>query len=312
MVTWAPSRTSRAAAPSPMPLPPPGDQRRQPDDSLLRPASPSHSIVSSVGGGPRRRAGPERDVLQSDRLCCLTAACYGAVPGDEERTMTSRQFNLADLFEVVVDTVPDGWHWWRGRRLTYRQTRRAGQPVCPPSREPRRRPGAHVGILARNRAEWAEAMIGCYKARTRPDQPQLPIRRIRAGLRHRQRRSRGPGVRTGPVTAGGRVDCRTGPRPRSTWWLSTTPIAGGRLPSTVCGVRGCPGLGLRPIGTSATITRRRLRALHRVAPPGCPRGSSGDRRTSSLRPWVEAAGVRHRSGRPMSSPAVSTRRTTTG
>src|SRR5664279_3837878 len=29
-------------------------------------------------------------------------------------------------------------------------------------------PGAHVGILARNRSEWVEAMIGCYKARAVP------------------------------------------------------------------------------------------------------------------------------------------------
>ena len=26
--------------------------------------------------------------------------------------MSPRQFNLADLFEVVVDTVPDAWPWW--------------------------------------------------------------------------------------------------------------------------------------------------------------------------------------------------------
>ena len=36
--------------------------------------------------------------------------------------MSSRQFNLADLFEVVVDTVPDRLALVAGaRRLTYRQ-----------------------------------------------------------------------------------------------------------------------------------------------------------------------------------------------
>src|SRR5580693_6894113 len=83
--------------------------------------------------------------------------------------MSSRQFNLADLFELVVDTVPDRLALVAGTaRLTYRQLdERAnrfahsidalGMPV-----------GGHVGILAYNRAEWAEAMIGCYKARVVP------------------------------------------------------------------------------------------------------------------------------------------------
>jgi fatty-acyl-CoA synthase len=83
--------------------------------------------------------------------------------------MSSRQFNLADLFELVVDTVPDRLALVAGTvRLTYRQLdERAnrfahsidalGMPI-----------GGHVGILAYNRAEWAEAMIGCYKARVVP------------------------------------------------------------------------------------------------------------------------------------------------
>ncbi len=83
--------------------------------------------------------------------------------------VSSRQFNLADLFEVVVDTVPDRLALVAGsRRLTYRQLdERANrfahylEPAGVPA-------GAHVGILAYNRAEWAEAMIGCYKGRAVP------------------------------------------------------------------------------------------------------------------------------------------------
>ena len=30
------------------------------------------------------------------------------------------------------------------------------------------KPGQHVGIYAFNRAEWAESMLGCYKARAVP------------------------------------------------------------------------------------------------------------------------------------------------
>jgi 3-oxocholest-4-en-26-oate---CoA ligase len=83
--------------------------------------------------------------------------------------MTSRQFNLADLFELVVDTVPDRLALVAdGRRLTYRQlderSNRFGHHLDHlgvPT-------GSHVGILAHNCAEWVEAMVGCYKARVVP------------------------------------------------------------------------------------------------------------------------------------------------
>ena len=80
-----------------------------------------------------------------------------------------RQFNLADLFELVCDTVPDRLALVAGDvRLTYagldaRANRFANHLV-----DTGITPGAHVGILARNRAEWVEAMIGCYKARAVP------------------------------------------------------------------------------------------------------------------------------------------------
>lgn len=79
------------------------------------------------------------------------------------------EFNLADLFELVADTVADKPALIAGEaRLTYheldeRATRFAhhmissGIPV-----------GSWVGIHAYNRAEWLEAMIGCYKARLVP------------------------------------------------------------------------------------------------------------------------------------------------
>ncbi len=82
--------------------------------------------------------------------------------------MSDRQFNLADLFEVVADTVPDRLALVAGsERLTYRQldqraNRFAHQVATVGST------GGHVGILAYNRAEWVEAMIGSYKARAVP------------------------------------------------------------------------------------------------------------------------------------------------
>jgi len=83
--------------------------------------------------------------------------------------VTERQFNLADLFELVVDTVPDRLALVAGDvRLTYAEldarANRFGHHLV----DTRLAPGAHVGILARNRSEWVEAMIGCYKARTVP------------------------------------------------------------------------------------------------------------------------------------------------
>ncbi len=83
--------------------------------------------------------------------------------------MTDRQFNLADLFELVVDTVPDRLALVAGDvRLTYRQLDARANRLAHHLESVGLAPGAHVGILARNRAEWVESMVGCYKARTVP------------------------------------------------------------------------------------------------------------------------------------------------
>jgi 3-oxocholest-4-en-26-oate---CoA ligase len=82
---------------------------------------------------------------------------------------STRTFNLADLFEVVVDTVPDRLALVAGsRRLTYRQLDERANRFAHHLADRGVESGAHVGILAHNCAEWAEAMIGCYKARTVP------------------------------------------------------------------------------------------------------------------------------------------------
>ena len=83
--------------------------------------------------------------------------------------MTPRQFNLADLFEVVVDAVPDRLALVAGSvRLTYRQLDERANRFAHYLEAQGVAPGAHVGILAHNCAEWVEAMIGCYKARIVP------------------------------------------------------------------------------------------------------------------------------------------------
>ena len=83
--------------------------------------------------------------------------------------MSRRRFNLADLFELVADTVPDRLALVAGAvRLTYRELDARADRWADHLTGSGLGPGAHVGILARNRAEWVEAMIGCYKARTVP------------------------------------------------------------------------------------------------------------------------------------------------
>ncbi len=79
------------------------------------------------------------------------------------------EFNLADLFEAVVDAVPDRTALVAGdRRLTFAELDERANRVAHYLRDVGVRPGQHVGIYSYNRAEWAEAMIGCYKARAVP------------------------------------------------------------------------------------------------------------------------------------------------
>jgi len=79
------------------------------------------------------------------------------------------EFNLADLLEAVVDAVPDHTAVVAGdRRLTYRELDERANRVAHYLLDIGVRPGQHVGIYSYNRTEWAEAMIGCYKARAVP------------------------------------------------------------------------------------------------------------------------------------------------
>ncbi len=82
---------------------------------------------------------------------------------------SARPFSLADLFEVVVDVVPDRLALVAGPvRLTYRQLDERANRVGHLLRQLGVGPGNHVGILAHNRSEWVETMIGCYKVRAVP------------------------------------------------------------------------------------------------------------------------------------------------
>jgi fatty-acyl-CoA synthase len=79
------------------------------------------------------------------------------------------EFNLADLFERVADTVPDRAALLTpDQRVTYVELDERATRFANYLRDVGVRPGDHVGIHAYNRVEWCEAMIGCYKARAVP------------------------------------------------------------------------------------------------------------------------------------------------
>ena len=84
-------------------------------------------------------------------------------------TLPDVEFNLADLFERVADTVPDRTAIVAGdRRLSYAELDARANRFAHYLRDVGVRPGAHVGIYSFNRVEWVEAMLGCFKARAVP------------------------------------------------------------------------------------------------------------------------------------------------
>jgi fatty-acyl-CoA synthase len=79
------------------------------------------------------------------------------------------EFNLADLFECVADTVPDRMSHIGGvRRRSSEELDERGTRFSNVLRDVGVLPGQHVGIYGYNRAEWAEAFLGCFKARAVP------------------------------------------------------------------------------------------------------------------------------------------------
>ncbi len=79
------------------------------------------------------------------------------------------QFNLADLFEIVVDTVPNRLALVAGdERRTYAELDERANRFAHHLLDAGVGPGDKVAIDAWNRAEWIEAELGVYKARAVP------------------------------------------------------------------------------------------------------------------------------------------------
>lgn len=81
----------------------------------------------------------------------------------------SVQFNLADLFELVADTVPDHEAVVSGtRRLTYRQLDERANRLAHHLSGRGVRPGDRVAVLLANGAEYLETMLAAFKIRAVP------------------------------------------------------------------------------------------------------------------------------------------------
>ena len=83
--------------------------------------------------------------------------------------MTPRSYNLADLFELVADTVPKRVAIVHGeRRVTYEVCNRRASRLAAYLHSTGLEPGDRIAILARNRVEWIESFLAAFKARLVP------------------------------------------------------------------------------------------------------------------------------------------------
>jgi 3-oxocholest-4-en-26-oate---CoA ligase len=79
------------------------------------------------------------------------------------------ELNLADLFEVVVDAVPDRTALVAGgTRLTYAALDQRANRLASHLAGTGVGPGDHIGVYSYDRAEWVEAMLAAFKIRAVP------------------------------------------------------------------------------------------------------------------------------------------------
>src|SRR5688572_5943080 len=83
--------------------------------------------------------------------------------------MTTREFNLADLFELVAEEVPDRLAIVAGdSRLTFRELDERTNLLARHWIDQGFVPGTKVAIYSWNRAEWVESFLAAFKARMIP------------------------------------------------------------------------------------------------------------------------------------------------
>ncbi|HEX9236654.1 MAG TPA: AMP-binding protein, partial [Actinomycetota bacterium] len=99
------------------------------------------------------------------------------------RGATTPSFNLADLFEIVADTVPDREALVVGdRRLTYSQLEVRANRLAHWLASQGVGPGDHVGLQLMNGSEYIEGMLAAFKLRAVPI--NVNYRYVEAELRH--------------------------------------------------------------------------------------------------------------------------------
>ncbi len=115
------------------------------------------------------------------------------------------EFNLADLFESVADTVPDQTALVSGaRRLTYAQLDRRANRLAHYLETAGIGPGDRFGVQLVNGTEYLEVMLACFKIRAIPinvnyryvaAELELPLSGRRTGRHRLSQPVRASGVR---------------------------------------------------------------------------------------------------------------------
>ncbi|MBM3676096.1 MAG: acyl-CoA synthetase [Actinobacteria bacterium] len=76
------------------------------------------------------------------------------------------EFNFADMFEAIVDVVPERSALVVGdQRRTFAEMEERGNRLAHHLQAAGIRPGEHIGIYAYNGVEWVEGMVALYKIR---------------------------------------------------------------------------------------------------------------------------------------------------
>ena len=195
-------------------------------------------------------------------------------------------FNLADLFELVVDAVPDRLVVIAGeRRFTYADLDRRANQLAHRLAAAGVGAGDSVGLQLVNGPEYLEGMLACFKLRAVPI--NINYRYVDAELRHLyddaglvalvHHRQFAPTVGARPRGHGRAAADPRGrrrqPRPRTSPWALTT------RPSS---------RPARPTGRPSSARATTSTASTPAAPPAPRRACCGATRTSSSPPWEAA------------------------
>src|SRR5271166_3307424 len=98
-----------------------------------------------------------------------SSPCGSSGAIDAEGSRSALEFNIADLFESLVDVAPDRTALVSGdRRLTFAELDERANRVAHALAARGVRPGDHVGLYLYNGAEFIEAMLGAFKIRAVP------------------------------------------------------------------------------------------------------------------------------------------------